>query len=491
MTETEQLLAEYARNGSEEAFRELVERYINLVHSTALRLMHGDEHLAKDIAQTVFLHLARNAGKLAAGAMLGGWLHRDTCFVAQKYLRQEHRRRNREQQAAFMDSLPDHSQANLDRVAPILDEAINALGEAERTAILLRFFEQRDFRSVGLALGSNEDAARMRVGRALDRLHGMLKRRGVTISVAALAAGLSGEAVTAAPTGLGAAVAAGALGSAAAGGVSTIIGNILSMTKLKMAVAGSLIVGGLTVPMVIQHQDRQRAEEENRQLRQAVQDLTQANESWSNRVAQLSLTSNAPGDQERELLRLRGQVGNLNRQLAEAAKMPLRTAAAPPSENKEAIKEEAKWVGIAKLNYTRTWVLTFMLYADKNQGQFPTNFAQAVAFWPSDAKAPTAHDGEMPMQPYESVSGTSQYGLNPENYDIVYQGALNSLNNPSSTIVIREREAMQAPNGGWVKAYAFADGHSEIHRSEDGNFEPWEKQHQAELKPSGSNQAGF
>jgi hypothetical protein len=269
------------------------------------------------------------------------------------------------------------------------------------------------------------------------------------------------------------------------------VGNILSMTKLKMAVAGSVIVAGLALPVMIQHQDRQKLEEENRQLKQAVLDLTQANESWSNRVAQMSLTSNLPGEQERELLRLRGQVGNLKRQLTEAAKAPSRSAATPAPESLEAAKEDAKWVGIAKLNYAKTWVLTFMLYADKNQGQFPTNFAQAAAFWPSDVKYPTAHGVELPMQPYESSSGTSQYGLNPENYDIVYQGALNSLNNPASTIVIREKEAMPAPNGGWVKAYAFADGHSEIHRSEDGNFEPWEQQHQAELKPSGSNQAGF
>ncbi len=49
----------------------------------------------------------------------------------------------------------------------ILDEAIDQLGSEDRTAILLRFYEQRDFRSVGAALGGSEDAARMRVSRAL------------------------------------------------------------------------------------------------------------------------------------------------------------------------------------------------------------------------------------------------------------------------------------------------------------------------------------
>jgi len=66
------------------------------------------------------------------------------------------------------------------RVAPILDEAIDELGEKDRTAILLRFFEQHDFRSVGQALGVNEDAARMRVNRALEKLQDLIKPRGVT-----------------------------------------------------------------------------------------------------------------------------------------------------------------------------------------------------------------------------------------------------------------------------------------------------------------------
>ena len=199
MTDSQKLLAEYAGNGSEAAFRELAGRYVNLVYSTALRLVGGDTHLAEDVTQTVFVHLSRNARKLSQEPMLGGWLHRDTCFVAGKALRGERRRRARERQAMEMNTLEDHSSANLEKVAPLLDEAINLLGNEDRTAILLRFFEQRDFRSVGAALGGSEDAARMRVSRALEKLHGILKRRGVTLSAAALGTVLAGEAVMAAP----------------------------------------------------------------------------------------------------------------------------------------------------------------------------------------------------------------------------------------------------------------------------------------------------
>src|SRR6185436_17465648 len=174
------LLAEYVQTGSDAAYRELVTRYVDLVYSTAVRLVAGDTHLAEDVTQTVFVDLARLARTLPADVMLGGWLHRHTCFVAAKTMRSERRRQSRERQAVEMNALQNDSGADFSRVAPMLDEAINELGDADRTAILLRFFEQRDFRSVGLVLGSNKDAARMRVTRALEKLESSLKRRGVT-----------------------------------------------------------------------------------------------------------------------------------------------------------------------------------------------------------------------------------------------------------------------------------------------------------------------
>ena len=130
-----------------------------------------------------------------------------------KSLRSERRRRTRELQAALMNSRDDHAQPNLEQVAPLLDDAINRLGNADRTAILLRFFEQRDFRSVGQALGSNEDAARKRVNRALDKLQVMLRRRGLALSASALGAVLADKAVIAAPAGLASSVAGSVLAS--------------------------------------------------------------------------------------------------------------------------------------------------------------------------------------------------------------------------------------------------------------------------------------
>src|ERR1043166_4428827 len=174
MTDSQILLAEYVRTGSENAFRELVARYVDLVYSTALRLVEGDTHRAEDVAQVVFADLARAARTLSSDVMLGGWLHRHTCFVATHTMRTERRRQSRERQAVEMNALQDNSATHFATIAPMLDEAIDELNEADRAAILLRFFEQHDFRALGEALGSNEDAARMRVNRALEKLESLL-----------------------------------------------------------------------------------------------------------------------------------------------------------------------------------------------------------------------------------------------------------------------------------------------------------------------------
>src|SRR5262245_52182732 len=99
LTDSQSLLREYVKSGSEPAFRELVERYIDLVYSAALRLADGDTHLAQDVTQTVFADLARMARGLSDKVMLGGWLHRHTCYVVANFRRSERRRLNRERQS--------------------------------------------------------------------------------------------------------------------------------------------------------------------------------------------------------------------------------------------------------------------------------------------------------------------------------------------------------------------------------------------------------
>jgi DNA-directed RNA polymerase specialized sigma24 family protein len=79
------LLERYARQASEAAFSELVQRHINLVWSAAFRLT-GDSELARDVAQTVFSDLARKAGYFPKAVTIPGWLYRASVMAAQNTL---------------------------------------------------------------------------------------------------------------------------------------------------------------------------------------------------------------------------------------------------------------------------------------------------------------------------------------------------------------------------------------------------------------------
>jgi len=322
MTDSERLLSEYLAHGSDVAFRELVSRYTNLVFTTALRLTDGDTHLAQDVAQTVFVDLARNARKLSREVRLGGWLHRHTCFVASKTMRSDRRRQFRERQSVEMKALQDDSEEELARIAPVLDAAIDQLGEKDRAAILLRFFETLDFRSVGEALGTNEDTAQKRVSRALEKLHTLLRGRGAALSGTLLGTILTAEAVTAAPAGMAGTLAGTALASAGLAGGGTLLGSkILGLASLKPAVIGALAVAGLAVPLIIQNRAMERLRQENVSLHQQTGESAQLaaeNERLSNLVFQANSTAVSDGAPSSELLRLRGEVGRLRREIKDA-----------------------------------------------------------------------------------------------------------------------------------------------------------------------------
>src|SRR3989442_14261357 len=200
MNDDAQLLRRYAEAGSESAFSELVSQHIDLVYSAALRQVGGDAHLAQDVAQTVFADLARKARAVSRHGVLTGWVYQATRYAASKVVRTEHRRATREKEAVAMQEFS--SEADWDDLSPLLDEAMSRLGAKDRDAVLLRYFDRKELRAVGDALGTNEAAARKRVSRALERLRRYLTARGVSLSAGTLATALTGSAVQAAPAAL-------------------------------------------------------------------------------------------------------------------------------------------------------------------------------------------------------------------------------------------------------------------------------------------------
>ena len=270
MSDDAELLRRYAEQRSEAAFAELVRRHLNLVYSAAMRLTRGDTHRAEDVAQLVFTDLARKAAALSRRPVLAGWLYTSTHYATAKILRTEQRRQTREQEAQAMHELLSNAapEADWDRLRPVLDTAMRELNERDREAVLLRFFEGHDFAEVGAKLHLTENAARMRVDRALDKLRVRLSNRGVTSTAAALAAALANQAVVAAPAGLAATVTGAALsGTAVAGGSAWAALQLFAMSKLQVGIVGTVIVAAGS-GVVLQQQTNAQVEREIEALRQ-------------------------------------------------------------------------------------------------------------------------------------------------------------------------------------------------------------------------------
>ena len=404
MNESRQLLAEYAE-GSEAAFRELVVRYLDLVYSTAIRLVNGDSHAAKDVSQIVFLDLARAARSLSDEALLGGWLHRHTVFVAAKMMRTERRRQTREKEALDMNT---PAESNWSEARQVLDEAINQLGAADRTAIVLRFFEGRDFRAVGEALGSNEDAAQKRVTRALDKLNGLLTKRGLKFTSATLAGALSTLAVSAAPAGMAATIGTSVLLAAPHNASALSLIKIMTLSKTQAACVAVLALVLAITPLVLKRESNQKFDLDKMVAEQTAELLAMSlkNQALASQLARLN--QQAPSDQD-EIQKLRAEAAQLNGQ-AEKVKN-LRREIQHLSLRREG--EKSYWQnreeGHERRRTAEAWLKAMMAYATRHNGQLPQSFADADAFFPTNAV---------------------RSKVNPdEEFELLYRGSLNTLTN--------------------------------------------------------------
>ncbi len=462
-----ELLSRYVKEGSEPAFTEIVSRHFDLVYSAALRQVAGDAEAARDVAQSVFTDLAAKARSLRDRSSLAGWLFTSAHHAGCKFVRTEQRRRAREAQALAMQPLEAPSEPDWDRLSPLIDQAMQELNEEEREALLLRYFERRELRTVGMALGVSEEAARKRVGRAVERLRTVFARKGVSLSGGALVAVLTAHAVSAAPAGTLAAVAGAAFASGTATSMSSL--SIMNLFTLKTASAltGAAIVAG-TVTYFVQEQNVASLRAENQALVAKAQSLGAQFEGAAGDLQLRDQEIARLRKESADLLRLRNEVGQLRRQLASAPKTAAAgSGLAEPQANhdsEEARERDPAWQGfsemaILKMNHLKQVALAFIIYAGDHGDVLPSHYAEASAY----------------------MKGLNQFDTNA--YEIAYSGPLQSISNPAQTLLVKEREGMVTPEGKLARAYVFADGHSEVAtRATAEEFIAWEAERT--FKPS-------
>jgi RNA polymerase sigma factor (sigma-70 family) len=345
----QELLRDYSASRSEPAFAELARRHVDLVYSAALRMLR-DAHQAEDVTQGVFMALAQTAAQLTEHPVLSGWLHRTARNLAVKAIRTDARRRAREHEAATMNELlSGQSDANWEQIAPHLDAALGELDDPDRDALLLRYFERKSAREMAETLGISDEAAQKRVSRATERLREVFAKRGIAVGAGGLAVVLAANTVQSAPVGLVATIsAAAAAGAAVTTATIATTATTIAMTTLQKVIVATTIAIVTGAGIYEAHQASQ-LRDEMQELRQQqaplaaqIQQLQQERDDATNRLAGLREELAAAKKSPAEVVKLRGEVGQLRRENADInSTSPLSKITASP-EMKKMVRDQQK-----------------------------------------------------------------------------------------------------------------------------------------------------
>jgi RNA polymerase sigma factor (sigma-70 family) len=439
-----QLLRTYAERKLEPAFTELVHRHVDFVYSAARRMVR-DPHLAEDVTQGVFVALAKQAPELADRTTLAGWLHRTAQNIAAQTVRTIERRRAREQESfAMSEHISTSPDVSWEQIEPHLDAALGELNDADRDAVVMRYFHKKSAAEIASILGISDDAAQKRVSRAVERLREFFAKRGVTVGAGGLVVVISANAVQAAPVGLAVTISAAAIAGTAAT-TSTFIAattKTIAMTTLQktLVTATVAVLAGAGIYEAQQaaqlREQIQMLQQQQAPLAEKIQELQRDRDEATNQLAGL-LADNArmkANPERNELLKLRGEVTLLRRQAAESV-LPksVRTATTESEltnqswlERVQLLKQKLKsmplqqapensclteddWLQAAKHNldsdddylaafadlrargegnFLRTMEDALRKYLQANNGVFPTDVTQIKPFFnepPSDA----------------------------------------------------------------------------------------------------------
>ncbi len=347
-------------------------------------------------------------------APLTAWLYLTTRRAAIDVIRRESRRQAREQTAYEIAAMNSNS-PGWPQVEPLLDEAMETLAETDRSAILLRYFENKSLREVGRLLGTSEDAAQKRVSRALEQLRGYFSKRGVAIGATALAADLAAGAVQTAPIGLGLSFSSAAVLTGAAGHVAAIeAAKTIAMTTIQKTLLVTTVAALLGAALYEHHlvirrddqilelqQQAERGRGENRRRQQENDELAGRLAAAQQEVAAGRTKSVADergpanGDNvlDAELKVVSERVNFLKEKMAQETRQQIPelrllkdqdwiTTATKHKLDSEGDMRDAfqDLRNNAKVNFSDLMSRALWKYAQANEGQLPTDIMQLAAF---------------------------------------------------------------------------------------------------------------
>jgi RNA polymerase sigma factor (sigma-70 family) len=249
------LLKDYVDTGSQEAFGQLVSRHINFVFAAALRNVH-DRHVAEEITQAVFIVLARKASTLRHEAVLSSWLLSTCRYASLGHMKMAARRKRHERRAAEMAKTvwEEEVETQWPQYEGDLDAALASLREADRKAVMLRFYEHKSFDEIATILGTAEEAARKRVSRAVEKLRGYFGVSTRTLPATAISYYLYNKLTVQAPLALASkiattatAVADGAIAAPASAQIADHVVQHLFIAKVKCASAAIAAVLAVSI----------------------------------------------------------------------------------------------------------------------------------------------------------------------------------------------------------------------------------------------------
>ena len=195
-------------------------------------------------------------------------------------------------------------------------------------------------------------------------------------------------------------------------------------------------------------------------LREGAGQAATLREENAHLAEQLRLASERSKADSSELLRLRGQSARMRQIELENARLKTDRdrPAKPPMTSVPSVPDNQtpEWALVqARMRFSKVLGLSIRIFANRNQGQMPTNVLAALASQTRQQFDELLAD-QLPPE-------AANHEIRTDQFELVFQGNLNATGrDPGSTIIARTTEPIQLSNGRWARPCVFDDAHGEV-----------------------------